>query len=103
FFVSEATGNDMSAGAVPIFIIGGILLGIVGVAHAQGRGAGPAMAIGAAIVGGLALILGWLQADDVFMLQDEGFDAGIGSGLILMMLASVAAVVVSVVLARRRK
>lgn len=101
-FISEASGNDLSAGAVPIFIIGGILLSVIGVAHAQGRGAGPAMAVGGAIIGVLGLILGWVQADDVFILEDEGIDASIGNGLMLMMLASVAAVVVSVILARRR-
>lgn len=102
FFISEASGNDLSAGAVSIFIIGGILLGVLGVAHAQGRGSGPAMAIGGAIIAVIAFLLGWAQADDVSMLEEEGFDASIGTGLLLMMFASVTALVVSVLLARRR-
>ena len=102
FFTSEASGNDLSAAAVPIFIIGGLILGGIGIAHVRGRAVGSTLGVIAAVAGSAGLVLAVVETNDSGILQDEGFDASIGSGLLLMILASLTAATLGVVLARRR-
>ena len=102
YYSSHVSGNDLSAAAVPIFIIGGLILGGIGVAHVQGRAAGSALGVIAAVTATAAFVLAIAETNDLGTLEDEGFDAHVGGGLILMILVSLIAMGTGVALARRR-
>lgn len=103
-FVSESvSGADLSAGAVQVFIIGGLALVGFGVAHIRGRVNSAAMGVLSALIAGLAVILTFAQMDDAAQLRDEGFSASVGSGLLLMLGASIVAAVCGGILGARNR